>query len=177
MKTKSTRGRARQAAALKQIWQDLLAAQGGLRAALPADLERARANLGASYKEARGDESQLQAFHRIGAVLAAQDRPLTMGEISEALRVPLSTATRMIDALVEQGYAERLPDARDRRIVRVALSADGVQVFTLFNEFFFERMYEFLSHFTAAERVQLLELFQKTVTVLQQMSRENAPRG
>ncbi len=173
MKTNSPRGLARQAAALQAIWQALLATQGSLRAALPADVERARAKLGASYKEARGDDYQLQVFHRLGAIFTEQGRPLTMGEISEALRVPLSTATRMIDALVEQGYAERLPDARDRRIVRVALSAAGAQVYALFNEFFLERMYAFLTHFTPAERVQLLELFEKTVTVLQQMSRAN----
>ena len=75
----------------------------------------------------------------------------------------------MIDALVEQGYAERLPDPHDRRVVRVALSAEGKQVYALFNQFFGERMCEFLAHFTAAEREQLLHLFQKTVLVLNEM--------
>lgn len=170
MKAKPTRHIETQAEQMKQIWQDLLSQQGNLRAALPADLERARAKLGAHDKDARGGEYHLQAFNRLATIFTQQARPLTMGEISEALNVPLSTATRTIDALVEQGYAERLPDAHDRRVVRVTLSAEGKQVYALFNQFFGERMCEFLSHFTAAEREQLLQLFQKTAVVLKQMS-------
>ena len=95
---------------------------------------------------------------------------MTMGEISDALHVPLSSATRMVDVLVEQGYAERLPDPHDRRVVRVAPTENGKQVYELFQQYFGERMYEFLGHFSAAERRQLLKLFAKTLTVLRQMN-------
>lgn len=169
MKAKSTRHIHAQAEQMKQIWQDLLSTQGNLRAALPADLERARAKLGAHDKEARGGEYNLQAFNRLAAIFTQQARPLTMGEISEALNVPLSTATRMIDSLVEQGYAERMHDLHDRRVVRVTLSAEGKQVYALFNQFFGERMCEFLAHFAPDEREQLLMLFRKTVNVLRHM--------
>ena len=169
MKTKPTRQLQAQAEQMKQIWQELLSQQGHFRAALPADLERARAKLGAHDKEARSGEYHLQAFNRLATIFTQQARPLTMGEISEALGVPLSTATRMVYALVEQGYAERLPDTHDRRVVRVMLSAEGKQAYALFNQFFSERMCEFLSHFAAAEREQLLQLFHKTVVVLKQM--------
>jgi DNA-binding MarR family transcriptional regulator len=50
---------------------------------------------------------------------------LTMGELSRAISVPLSTATRMVDWMVDRDYAERLSDSSDRRIVRVALTANG----------------------------------------------------
>jgi DNA-binding MarR family transcriptional regulator len=177
MKTKPSRQLQAQAEQMKHIWQDLLSAQNHLRAALPADLERARAKLGAQDKEARGGEYHLQAFNRVATVFSQHARPLTMGEISEALNVPLSTATRMVDALVEQGYAERLPDPHDRRVVRVTLSAEGKQVYALFNQFFGERMCEFLAHFTPDERAQLLHLFQKAVAVLKQMHERLDARG
>lgn len=159
-----------QAEQMKQIWQEMFDLQGPLRAALPADLERARAKLGALDKEARSGEYHLYAFNRLAVIFARQGRPLTMGEISSALNVPLSTATRMVDALVENDYAVRLPDPQDRRIVRVAISANGRQVYELFNQFFSERMSEFLLHFTAQERAQLLKLFAKTVRVLKEIS-------
>jgi len=41
-----------------------------------------------------------------------------MGELSKALDVPLSTATRIADCGQER-YAERSPDPKDRRVVRV----------------------------------------------------------
>lgn len=177
MKAKPTRQIQAQAEQMKQIWQDLLNAQGPFRAALPADLERARSKLGGHDKEVRGGEYHLQAFIRLAAIFTQKARPLTMGEISEALNVPLSTATRMVDALVEQGYAERLPDPHDRRVVRVTLSAEGQQVLALFNQFFGERMCEFLAHFTPDEREQLLLLFHKTVIVLKHMDNAAGARS
>ena len=45
-----------------------------------------------------------------------------MGELSNALSLPFSTATRMVDYLVARGYIQRLSDTTDRRVVRVALT-------------------------------------------------------
>lgn len=172
MKTKTPpRSLATQAEEMKGIWQELLGLQGHLRSALPVNLIRAKAHFGATDGEAGrgGGEYQLHAFYRVAAVFAEHAKPLTMGEISETLNVPLSTATRMVDSLVDHKYAERLPDAQDRRIVRVTLTPDGRELFETFNQFFSERMCEFLTHFDPAEREQLLHLFGKTVIVLRQM--------
>ena len=54
-----------------------------------------------------------------------QNPGLTMGELSQSLSIPLYTATRMVDSLVDNGLAERNSDPDDRRIVRVALTRDG----------------------------------------------------
>src|SRR5438552_2195056 len=50
-------------------------------------------------------------FYRIGLVILSRyEGPMPMGELSKALDVPLSTATRMVDGLVESGVAERVAD-------------------------------------------------------------------
>ncbi len=49
----------------------------------------------------------------------------TMSELSEALQLQPSTVTGLVDALIEHGLAERRDDPEDRRIVRVALTAEG----------------------------------------------------
>ena len=51
-----------------------------------------------------------------------------MGELSNALYVPFSRATRIIDALVSDGYVKRMNDPDDRRIVRVALTPEGIKL-------------------------------------------------
>ena len=56
------------------------------------------------------------------AVLLSQEPRLTIGELSEALSLPISTVSRVVSQLEERGYAERLPDAADGRVVRVALT-------------------------------------------------------
>ena len=52
------------------------------------------------------------AFVRMCNILNRNTNP-TMGELSQALAMPLPTATRMVDWCVENGYAERLSDASD----------------------------------------------------------------
>ena len=172
MKTNTTsRTLQAQSEQFKEIWQELIALQGHMRAALPEDLVRARAELGANDQEhLRSGEYYMQAFNRLAAAFTQHARPLTMGEIREVLSVPLSTATRMVDAMVENGYAERLPDPQDRRVVRVGLTTNGKQLYEMMNQFFGERMCEFLAHFTPAERKDLLRLFKKSVVVLRNLN-------
>jgi DNA-binding MarR family transcriptional regulator len=67
------------------------------------------------------------AFRRIGSFLH-QNPGSTMGQLSQAISVPLYTATRMIDTLVENGLADRLSDPDDRRIVRVTLTDKGLRL-------------------------------------------------
>ena len=50
---------------------------------------------------------------------------LTMNELSKAVNLEISTMTRMVDQLVEKGLVQRENDAKDRRVVRVALTEAG----------------------------------------------------
>jgi DNA-binding MarR family transcriptional regulator len=47
------------------------------------------------------------------------------GELAERLGVTPSTITGITDRLVRQGLIQRKEDARDRRVVRLGLSAEG----------------------------------------------------
>lgn len=49
----------------------------------------------------------------------------SMGEVSSRLQVSDSTATGVVDRLVERGLVERVNDAEDRRKVLVRLSEQG----------------------------------------------------
>src|SRR5258708_22362545 len=66
---------------------------------------------------------QIDVFYEIGlAILSRHKGPITMGELSKELLVPLSTATRIVDGLIENSLAHRIADLEDRRVVRVTLS-------------------------------------------------------
>jgi len=88
---------------------------------------------------------------------------ITMGEFSNALSVPLSTATRIADWLVDHGYIQRLADTDDRRVVRVALTNMGKELFQAIDRFIRQRMQQILSSLTAEERTSLLTLISKVV--------------
>jgi DNA-binding MarR family transcriptional regulator len=51
--------------------------------------------------------------------------PVTMAELAAAEQVRAPTMTRIVDALVADGLAERAADPADRRLVRVAATAGG----------------------------------------------------
>ncbi len=90
-----------------------------------------------------------------------------MGELSKALDVPLSTATRIVDWLVKGGYAERLPDPQDRRVVRVALTKYGRALIKAGDKFIRQRVEQVLCVFTDKERQTLISLLSKLVETLE----------
>lgn len=55
----------------------------------------------------------------------AIDGPASGQDLAAKLRVALGTVTGIVDRLVAQGLVERGEDPRDRRVRRVALSAEG----------------------------------------------------
>jgi len=93
-----------------------------------------------------------------------------MGELSNALSVPLSTATRIVDWLVDNGYAQRLPDQEDRRIVRVALTDVGQEMHTIIDSYIRQRVQQILSCLTFEERAMLLTLVGKVVATLKEIA-------
>lgn len=48
--------------------------------------------------------------------------PLTLGELAELERVAPPSVTRMVSRLEQDGYVERIPDADDGRVCRVAVT-------------------------------------------------------
>ena len=105
-------------------------------------------------------------LYRVGVVLIGNGEPTSMGELSKALEVPLSTATRIVDGLVECGLAERVADAEDRRVVRVALTKSGQDLYQTIHQFMRHRVEFLLRPFTPQERDQLIYLLRKAVNGL-----------
>lgn len=156
-----------------EIIQDLIRLRPGLKTMLPENLARFKQHLAELHPEgsyrriASYDLHYRDVFLRIGIVLSQHRDPMTMSELSEALAVPLSTATRLVDWLVESGYAERLPDPQDRRIVRVALTAAGRELYETINRHIRRHVEELLQRFTPEERDCLVVLLRKVVEFLQ----------
>src|SRR5919197_4552683 len=54
--------------------------------------------------------------------------PRTLGELAAAEQVRPATMTRIAQSLVEDGYARRGADPKDRRVVRLSATAKGRRV-------------------------------------------------
>jgi DNA-binding MarR family transcriptional regulator len=70
---------------------------------------------------------------------------LTMTDLAAAMRVPLSTASRVVDRLAVNGLVVRTPLAHDRRVVHVGFSRRG------------RRINQFVAASRQAAAIELLE--------------------
>ena len=109
-------------------------------------------------------------FYRVSSSIYQRSN-LTMGELSGVLSVPLSTATRIVDWLVDRGYVRRLPDAEDRRVVRVALTGNGRELHKAIERYIRQRVQQILSCLTDGERATLITLMGKVVSTLKEVAR------
>ncbi len=108
-------------------------------------------------------------FYRVSNNLSRK-KELTMGELSSALSVPFSTATRMIDALVTDGYVKRMQDPDDRRVVRVALTPDGEKLHRTIEKFTDEHVQSILSCLSIEEQQSMFELIRKVTSALEKVT-------
>ncbi len=129
---------------------------------LPPELAEAREHIGELDRGSRGKGRDYpELLYAIGVVLVESRRPLSMGELSGALKVPMSTATRIVEFQVRHGYVERLSDPNDRRVVLVTLTPAGRALYDSVESFLAERLERGVRGFTAAERKQLAVLLEK----------------
>ena len=123
----------------------------------------------AKTKGNEGVYSNYGLFYRISSnIYPGND--LTMGELSNTLSVPLSTATRMVNWMVTDGYIKRLPDPEDRRIVRVALTEKGLEMHNTIRSYTEERVGTILSSLSTEEQITLLQLIDKVISALKKVA-------
>jgi DNA-binding MarR family transcriptional regulator len=133
---------------------------------LPVEVARIEEPLaGMSPYEASYRDRDYELFFRVSSILADKTN-MTMGEMSAALAVPLSKATRSADWLVAHEYVKRAADPSDRRIVRVSLTPRGLALHRAIKTNIRERVEELLGALTVEERENLFSLIGKVVSSL-----------
>jgi DNA-binding MarR family transcriptional regulator len=157
-------------AQLAEIIQHFIRLRARLRSVFPDDeeIQDIIARLVVSHPEGKAaSAADFDLLFHVCVVLSGHREPITMGELSQALDVPLSTATRIVDWLVRNDYAERLSDPTDRRVVRVSLTETGEAVYEVGNRLIQNRVEALLRPFTVAERENLVALANKLVTAFE----------
>ena len=104
---------------------------------------------------------------RVGATLGRAPS-LSMGELSDALSVPLSTATRVVNTLVERGYVHRFNDPDDRRVVRVTFTPKGRKLYRFIESRISERVRKITTYLTKEEMATLTNLLSKVALAVRE---------
>jgi len=105
------------------------------------------------------------SMYRVMYFLRRKESP-KMSEVARALSVSLSTATRMAEVLVDNGYAERLSDPKDHRLVRLTLTDYGRKAHDVIEDFLLQDIRMSLNFLTAEEQSILLTLVDKVTAGL-----------
>jgi DNA-binding MarR family transcriptional regulator len=134
---------------------------------LPEHIVRYKQQIIESLKNSKmGSADDYHIIIHIIVLLAHRDTAPTMGELSADLNIPLSTATRLMDWLVQSNFLVRYSDLDDRRIVRIKMSEQGNQFYKTFLELSTIRVEKLLSNFSEDEKSQLFYLMDKLMNSL-----------
>jgi len=91
----------------------------------------------------------------------ASPEALTCGEVGERMIAPEPDVTRLVDRLVTRGLVTRHRDHRDRRVVRVAISEEGLDLLAGLDEPVNSSLAGILSHLGKPQMQQLIHLLEE----------------
>src|SRR4051795_4216059 len=116
---------------------------------------------------AEGD-LRLSQYHLLEPLLDA-DEALGVGELACAAGVSAPTATRMLSGLERAALVERRTCTRDRRVVRVALTADGGERMARKRERIQARHEELYRSLEPGERAQAARLLERLSAAIEEL--------
>lgn len=79
------------------------------------------------HKKRLKNNSMPHSYFHILKILKKRG-PLPVSEIGRRVCISKSNMTSVIDRLVENGVAERIPDQNDRRVINIALTKKGSEM-------------------------------------------------
>jgi DNA-binding MarR family transcriptional regulator len=100
------------------------------------------------------------AFHAI--LCLKKNGPLSMSDIAKQLNLPKPNVTPLIDKLIEEKLAQRLPDKNDRRIIKIKPTRKGLLFIEKNKKIFREHIKMKLATLTKKE----LEVFTKSLQIV-----------
>jgi DNA-binding MarR family transcriptional regulator len=126
-------------------------------------LVRLKKRVAAGMPEEWREQMEGATQHQVEALFLLAQSPdgITMNDLARQQSCALSTATALVDRLVQQGLAERRDDPSDRRVVRIVASDRAQSCLALANEGKRHLATELLAPLSDAEASQLVTLLTK----------------
>jgi len=91
---------------------------------------------------------------------------VSMSQICDALNIPMSTSTGIVDRMVKKGFLHRERSDTDRRVVVVGMTERGREVFRYFKDMLTGYLVQIESVLTDEEKQLLYRIFTKIIAVI-----------
>ncbi len=108
-------------------------------------------------------EAETELNHREvdALLLLGLEGAMTMSRLAQDLVLSVSSATMIVDKLVQKGIVSREHSSNDRRVVMIQLTQEGEQTFRVVHEDFLHIGRTILGSLTEPEQDTLLDLYRK----------------
>lgn len=111
-------------------------------------------------KQENGEDTTMPQFRVLSYLSEA---PLTVSDIARVRRVSFQSAGELVQALVERGWIERIPDPNDRRQSLLHLTESGKQAYEQAQSHMVERLSRLLASLSQDEQ----DMIQNAMRLLQ----------
>ena len=101
---------------------------GGTRTEMGSSLRLAVLRLSRRLRQETAGQGDVTPSQTSALMTLAKHGEITLGELAAIERIAPPSMTRIAARLEEDGLLERRPDAADRRVARVAISAAGPEI-------------------------------------------------
>ncbi len=91
----------------------------------------------------------------------------TVGDLAKYLKISKSSATQLIERLEKTGLVRRTHDQHDRRIVRLTVTAEGLQKITELKKTYLEKMGKIFSNVPDNDLQELIRIHKELIQSLQ----------
>jgi DNA-binding MarR family transcriptional regulator len=112
------------------------------------------------------DGPAMTATQRIALIELHDEGPLRLNALADRMGTSAATASRAVDALVQLGLVDRVPDPHDRRAVQLDLSARGRSLVDERKARAADAFAPAVDALGAAERQQLVRLLERMADAL-----------
>ena len=148
-----------------------------LSAMVTRALERVAASINSGIAQVWREHGISHAAGNALSVIEGAARPMTPGEISEAMHTTSGSITSLIDTLVKNGLVRRMEHADDRRKVLVDITETGQAVLDAALPSVVLRVTEMQAGLSEAERRRLFALIEKLHASIDSLELDTLPIG
>lgn len=132
--------------------------------ASPEELTALMFSLGRILRErAMAGGSSISYLHLATLRYVAEKKQPLMREIAQYLRVAPPSATSLVNTLVKQGEIQRITDEKDRRTVRLRVTAQGRKVLRDGTRRKHDLMRNIINNLSGRERIELKKILEKII--------------
>jgi DNA-binding MarR family transcriptional regulator len=110
---------------------------------------------GFDYENFHG-QKKLKFNHHLTLILLKKHKQLSMLKIREILGINKQKLTYVVDALVETGFVERLPNMNDRRVISIVLTDKGDEYLSIWKKNKIKEISVIFDYFTEEDLEKLI---------------------